>query len=133
MAPAAVAKGVDVELAAGPPLIVEGNPGLLAVLVRNLADNAVRYSARGGAVHVAVVQDAAAVRLVVTDQGPGVPPAAREALGRRFYRVPGSGETGTGLGLSIVKRVAELHDATIEFRDGPDGRGLQVRVAFPRA
>jgi two-component system sensor histidine kinase QseC len=131
LAPAAVAKGVDIELTTGPPATIAGNRGLLGVLVRNIADNAIRYSAPGGSVRVDVVPDAAAVRLVVTDQGPGIAPSHREALGQRFYRVPGSRETGTGLGLSIVKRVAELHRAGVEFRDGPGGRGLSVIVTFP--
>jgi two-component system sensor histidine kinase QseC len=131
LAPTAVARGVEVALTPGTAATVPGNRGLLGVLVRNIVDNAVRYSAPGDAVDVDVVPDAAGVRLVVTDQGPGVPAADRPALGRRFSRLPGSRETGTGLGLSIVKRIAELHRATVEFRDGAGGRGLTVVVAFP--
>jgi two-component system, OmpR family, sensor kinase len=133
LAPAAVAKGLEVELTPGAPAVIQGSPGLLAVLVRNVVDNAVRYSSPGGSVRVDVVDDPTTVRLVVTDEGPGVAPAHRAALGQRFYRVPGSQETGTGLGLSIVKRIAELHRATVEFRDGPGGRGLSLVVAFPAA
>jgi two-component system sensor histidine kinase QseC len=131
LAPMAVARGVEVELTPGAPAPMPGNGGLLGVLVRNLVDNAVRYGGAGGSVGVDVVPEAAIVRLVVSDQGPGIPPAQREALGRRFYRVPGSREVGTGLGLSIVKRIAELHRATVRFGDGPGGRGLSVVVEFP--
>jgi len=131
LAPAAVAKGVDVELAPGAPTMIEGSPGLLGVLVRNLVDNAVRYSAAGANVRVDVVTDAVSVRLVVTDEGPGVKPEQRRALGERFYRVPGSQEIGTGLGLSIVRRIAELHRASVAFDDGPGGLGLSVVVTFP--
>ncbi len=131
LAPAAVEKGVEVELAPGAPAMIEGNSGLLGVLVRNLVDNAVRYSAPGGSVRVDARAGTASVRLVVTDEGPGVPPEQRQALGERFYRVPGSGQIGTGLGLSIVRRIAELHRARVAFDDGPGGRGLSVVVTFP--
>jgi len=131
LAPTAVARGVEVALTPGTAATVPGDRGLLGVLVRNIVDNAVRYSAPGDAVDVDVVPDGASVRLVVTDQGPGVPAADRPALGRRFSRLPGSRDTGTGLGLSIVKRIAELHRATVDFRDGTGGRGLTVVVAFP--
>jgi two-component system sensor histidine kinase QseC len=131
LAPAAVARGVDVELDPGPPATVRGNRGLLAVLVRNLADNAVRASPAGGRVRVDVERDGALVRLTVTDQGPGIAPDHREALGQRFYRVPGSGEAGTGLGLSIAKRIAEIHRASVRFGEGEGGRGLRVAAEFP--
>jgi signal transduction histidine kinase len=101
------------------------------VLVRNLVDNAVRYSGAGTNVRVDVVANAASVRLVVIDEGPGVAPEQRRALGERFYRVPGSQQTGSGLGLSIVRRIAELHHANVAFDDGPGRRGLCVVVTFP--
>jgi two-component system sensor histidine kinase QseC len=131
VAPMAVAKGVELELASGPPLMVAGHPSLLAILVRNLADNAVRYTPPGGGAHVTVVGDGASARLVVTDEGPGVAPADRPALGQRFHRLAGAGETGAGLGLSIVRRIAELHGATVRFDEGRGGRGLSVVVEFP--
>jgi signal transduction histidine kinase len=74
--------------------------------------------------------------LSVVDNGPGVPAAARGRVFERFYREAGpddgSRETGSGLGLSIVRRIADAHGATIELADGPDGKGLAVRVRFPR-
>jgi signal transduction histidine kinase len=133
VAPMALAKGVDVELVAGPPVVMLGNPGLLAVLLRNVVDNAVRYSLPGGSARVDVVRDGTVARLVVTDEGPGVAPGDRQALGQRFHRLAGSRESGTGLGLSIVKRVAELHQAAVRFQDGPGGRGLCVVVELPGA
>jgi signal transduction histidine kinase len=130
LAPAAIAKGLDLELTPGAPAVIHGSRGLLVILLRNVVDNAVRYSAPGGSIRVDVLQDSRTVRLVVTDQGPGVPVADRQALGERFYRVPGSLEPGTGLGLSIVRRIAELHRADVQFRDGAGGRGLAVVVEF---
>src|SRR6185369_3954318 len=119
------------ELEPGAPALIEGSAGLLGVLVRNLVDNAVRYSPPGTNVRVDVGADATNVRLVVTDEGPGVAPEQRRALGERFYRVPGSQDVGTGLGLSIVRRIAELHRASVAFDDGPGGLGLSVVVTFP--
>ncbi len=133
VAPLAVAKGIELELVEGPSVVVPGAPALLAILVRNLVDNAVRYGAAGGSARVEVVRDGAIGRLVVSDQGPGVPPADRAGLGQRFHRLPGSRESGIGLGLSIVKRIADLHDATVRFADGPGGRGLAVIVELPCA
>ena len=107
------------------------SPGLLGVLIRNIVENAVRYSAAGGSVRVDVGADTASVRLVVTDEGPGVAPEQRRTLGERSYRVPGSQQTGTGLGLSIVRRIAELHRASVPFDDGSGDPGLSVVVKFP--
>jgi two-component system sensor histidine kinase QseC len=133
LAPMGLAKGVEVELAAGPPVLVRGNRGLLTILTRNVVDNAVRYSPAGGRARVDVGREAAVSRLTVTDEGPGIAPADRERLGQRFHRLSGSRETGSGLGLSIVKRIAELHRAAVHFRDGPGGRGLAVVVEFPHS
>jgi two-component system sensor histidine kinase QseC len=127
VAPLAVRKGTDVELTDGPPVTVAGNAGLLAILARNLVDNAVRY---GGGARVDVVPAGGTARLIVSDTGPGIAPADRAALGQRFQRLDQTGETGAGLGLSIVRRIAELHGATVRFEDGPGGRGLSVVVEF---
>ena len=127
LAPAALARKVEIELAAAERSEVNGQPALVAVLLRNLVDNAVRYSPPGGTVHVEV----SGTRISVLDEGPGVPPQERAKLGQRFYRILGSGEEGSGLGLSIVRRIAELHGARVSFDDGPGGRGLRVSVAFP--
>lgn len=130
-APMAVAKGIELELVAGPPVIALGNQALLAILARNLVDNAVRYAGPGSSARVEVVRDGEIARLVVSDQGPGIPPAHRASLGQRFYRIPGTRAAGVGLGLSIVTRIADLHGASVRFEDGPGGRGLSVAVELP--
>jgi two-component system sensor histidine kinase QseC len=132
VAPMALDRKISVELEDGSAVSVAGDRALLAILARNVVDNAVRYSSAGGAVRVAVVADGAYARLLVTDQGPGIAVAERARLGQRFHRVAGSGETGTGLGLSIVLRIAELHRGRVRFADGPGGRGLTVIVELPR-
>lgn len=133
MAPSAVAKGVDVQLLEGETVDVEGAPGLLRILMRNLIDNAIRYSPSTSTVRIAVgAADGAAV-FSVSDQGPGIPAASRDLVWDRFHRVLGTGETGSGLGLSIVKRIAELHGAQAMLGEGEGGRGLRVSVTFPKA
>ncbi len=133
LGPQAAGKRIDVELDAAQPCTVDGDPTMLAVLVRNLADNAIRYTPEGGAIRVALRLDAEAVRLDVDDNGPGIPGPLREQVLERFYRIEGSGESGSGLGLSIVQRVAELHRARLELLDAEPGPGLRVRVSFPPA
>ncbi len=128
LAPAAIAKDVDLQLAPGVAVAVAGSPGLLAIMVHNLIDNAIRYTARHSAVQVEITPTGDGAEFSVLDQGPGI---SEDELGRvwdRFYRVLGSGETGSGLGLSIVKRIAELHDAKVSLTPVARGTGLHVRV-----
>jgi len=112
------------------PATIRGSGPLLAILLRNLLDNAIRYSPTGGIVRVGCWTPAAGIELVVSDQGAGIPAAERAHIFERFYRIVGSGESGSGLGLSIVQRIAELHGARIELRD-PAGGGTCFVVTFP--
>jgi two-component system sensor histidine kinase QseC len=132
LAPVAIAKQVDLGLAEDGQVAIAGYSALIGILVRNLLDNAVRYSRPHGTVRVATAAGDGAALLTVTDQGPGIPVPERAKVGQRFYRILGNEESGSGLGLSIVHRIAELHGATVNLGEGPDGEGLQVRVAFPR-
>ena len=106
----------------------------MGVLIRNLVDNAVRYTPAGGRVDVSVERSAAtrAQALIrVVDNGPGIAREERERVFDRFYRRPGAPVPGSGLGLAIVKAIAVAHGATVELGEGADGRGLAVTVAFP--
>jgi two-component system sensor histidine kinase QseC len=134
-APFAASKGVSLGLSEGSDAeaIAQGDADLLGVMIRNLVDNAIRYTPRGGSVELSVSSDAACVVLKVTDTGPGIPADERPRILQRFYRGRSSGEEGSGLGLSIVARIAELHGANVSLGDGPGGRGLSVEVALPRA
>ncbi|MCK9285695.1 MAG: sensor histidine kinase N-terminal domain-containing protein [Rhodocyclaceae bacterium] len=133
-APFALSKHVEPSLTEGPAKSVRGEPTLLSVLLRNLIDNAVRYSPPDSRLRVAVDTTAeGGVQLDVVDQGPGIPAADRQRVLDRFTRIDASGESGSGLGLSIVARIAELHAARLELSEGEDGRGLRVRLAFPPA
>lgn len=108
---------------------LHGQPLLLRVLLANLLDNAVRYTPPGGKITVRLSADATP-RLVVEDNGPGIPPAARESVFERFYRVTDDGESGTGLGLAIVREIAGAHGARVWLeQSGPEG-GTRVVVEF---
>ena len=105
-----------------------GNKVLLGVLLRNLIDNALRYTPEGGNVEVLVKQQEKGILLAVYDTGCGVPEHDIPHLMQRFYRHEQSADTqGTGLGLSIVQRIAELHEAKIEIYNRDEG-GLAVEV-----
>ena len=133
IAPAAAGKGVEMSLAPGDAAPVAGDAVLLAVLLRNLLDNAVRYTPRGGEVDVSVKPAAGGVSLAVVDTGPGIPESEHGKVFDRFHRILGTGEEGSGLGLSIVRRIAGLHRATVVLGEGPGGRGLRVEVTFSAA
>jgi two-component system, OmpR family, sensor histidine kinase TctE len=105
---------------------------LLGELVRNLVDNAIKYTPVGGTVTARIVGDARGRELVlqVEDNGPGILPAERERIFQPFYRVLGSGVDGTGLGLPIVQEIARRHGAEIALADGAGGRGALFTVRF---
>jgi len=111
--------------------IVRGDREALRILVRNLADNAVRYTPVGGRVEVRIGVDGGAV-LQVDDSGPGIPPAERERAFDRFHRRAAAPEDGCGLGLAIVQAIAQRHGASVALADAPGG-GLRVTVHFPPA
>jgi signal transduction histidine kinase len=127
----AVSRGIELSLDAEPGVIVPANAAALRVLVRNLVDNAVRYTPLGGRVQVRLSQRPAEIRLEIIDSGPGIPAVDRERAFDRFYRRSNAPEGGSGLGLAIVRAIAERHGARVALEDAAGG-GLQVVVSFPR-
>ena len=125
----ALARHIELGLDAAGSVTVRGEAEALRVLVRNLVDNAVRYTPVGGAVQVRCAKTADGVVLEVIDSGPGIAPAERGRVFDRFYRRASAPEAGTGLGLAIVKAVAERHGAEVTLDDAPGG-GLKVAVRF---
>ena len=115
---------VTVSWPEGAPLPLTGDEALLATLVRNLVDNAVRYSPPRSLVAVRFTADS----LVIEDRGPGLTEAQQARLGDRFHRPAGQAQSGSGLGISIVQRVAELHGLDVRFGNRGDGPGLRVAV-----
>ena len=110
---------------------VKGNATMLQILLRNLIDNAIRYTPCGGRVRVMLNATVTGAELRVSDSGPGIPAAERDAVFQRFHRgAAGQDQVGSGLGLSIVQRIAELHGARIVLSDAEEGCGLKVSVTF---
>ena len=107
-------------------------PALLAELVGNLLDNAIRYNCEHGTVLVTLAADEHEVTIEIEDEGPGIPPDQREDVFRRFYRLSHD-RTGSGLGLAIVRALAETIDARVTLGNRAKGPGLRVCVALPRA
>lgn len=123
-------RGLTITLV-GEPQQVVGDEAALDALVGNLIDNACRYAPDGGRVRVSVVRVDAAVALVVEDDGPGIPEAARARVFDRFHRELGTGVVGSGLGLSIVRQVLDLHAGTIVLDTSPALGGLRAKVQLP--
>lgn len=130
IAPRAIEKQQEIAVEAAPELAVQGDETLLRVLVRNLVDNAVRYSPKGARIAVQAAEAYGRPVLTVEDSGPGLAEDDMSRLGERFFRVPGNAESGSGLGWSIARRIAAAHRAQISAtRSGALG-GLAVRVVF---
>jgi len=128
MTPQAIEKQQTIEVDAIEPNGVQGDEMLLSVLVRNLVDNAIRYSPPNALVRVAVAKRQAHVRLQVEDSGPGLSEQDLQRVGERFFRVIGSGQGGSGLGLSIVRRIAAVHGAEVRVGRSIALGGLAVEV-----
>lgn len=116
--------------------LIFGDPDSLRILVRNLLDNAVRYSPAGGQVHLRLdtqtapnQMDPESATITVHDSGPGIAEEERPRIFDRFYRIPGTSAAGSGLGLAIVKAIADSHQAKITFSTSHLG-GLAVSVTF---
>lgn len=131
LAPSALIRHQTLELDADTPHLVAGDELLVGVLVRNLIDNALRYSPEGARVCVSVGVEFGQTILRVEDSGPGMSEPEMARLGERFYRVLGHNQAGSGLGWSIVKRIGEVFGAQVQVsRSGLLG-GLAVSVRWP--
>ncbi len=129
-APLAAARGSQIGVEAASPVSVSGDAAELAVLLRNLIDNALRYSPPGGRVQLRLSPGAAGPCLTVDDSGPGIAAAERERVFERFVRGQAAdGTTGSGLGLAIVRSIARRHGARVTLGDSALG-GLRVSLQF---
>ncbi len=104
----------------------------LKTLLRNLVDNAIRYTPQGGRVDLSVSSGDDGILVQVSDTGPGIAPDERERAFEAFYRAPGNDEIGSGLGLAIVKAIADRMGAvlSLNYADSEHAKGLQVTVRF---
>jgi len=115
------------------PVWVKGDAALIFRAVRNLVDNAIKFTAAGSDVEIRVVSDGS---IFVRDHGPGIPPSDSKVMFQRFWRGSRSPVSGSGLGLAIVSHIVQLHNAAIHVENNPDGGALFVLrfnspTAFP--
>lgn len=111
-------------------VVVQGQPEALRMMLRNLLDNAVKYTPEGGQVDIGIAHRDAGVELSVDDSGPGLRESERERVLDRFYRSGEPQAPGSGLGLAIVKSIADLHGATVSLGASPSLGGLRVVIRW---
>ena len=132
VAPFALSRCIELRCEALAQVNILGDADSLRMMIRNLLDNAVRYTPEQGVVQIDLVTDGSTVALTIQDSGTGIPQQNRARVFDRFYRVPGTSPSGSGLGLAIVKAIADRHSAMVKLSDAVIG-GLAVTVAFPLA
>lgn len=131
--PLAQAKQIDVGVVGEQDAKLHVQEFDLVALLKNLVDNAIRYTPQGGQIDLAIITRNGKTGIVVEDTGPGIPESEHVRVFDPFYRVLGNEETGSGLGLSIVKLCAERMGADVllgDARDSKDKPGLRVEVLF---
>lgn len=128
----AVLRQIDLGLVQADPSIVMGHEEALRILLRNLLDNAIKYTPVGGTVNLAIRSNEEKTLLTVEDSGPGIAAEDRQRVLDRFYRVAGTKGGGSGLGLAIVKTIADLHNATLTIDSSGSLGGLRATVIFKK-
>jgi signal transduction histidine kinase len=121
MAPFAITDGKTVEFSGNGKSIVWCNADMISRALRNLVENAIRFSPPGGAVAVEVVSPET---ILVMDQGPGIRPEERKTIFHRFWRKDRQRQDHSGLGLAIVSKIAQIHGGSIVVKDGADGGAI---------
>jgi two-component system sensor histidine kinase TctE len=131
--PVALREGVDIQFEADAAVAVRTVEEFARELIANLVDNAIRYNRTAGTVWLRVESLPDVRRVVVEDDGPGIPESMRAEVFKRFRRLDRDrGEAGSGLGLAIVKVLADALEADVRLGDGQQG-GLRVEIVFPAA
>jgi signal transduction histidine kinase len=121
-APLAEEKSQTLDAQADAPLVVRGDPFLIAQAVGNLVDNAIKYTPAGGTITLSATRRDGECAITVADSGPGISAVERAHAVERFYRGDASrGTPGVGLGLSLVSAVARLHGGSLELDDNQPG------------
>ncbi len=122
-------RGQSLEAEIEQGVYLQGHADALGVLLRNLVDNAIKYTPEGGTITVSLARAAEGIVLTVTDSGSGIAAENKNKVFERFFRVNKNAGVGSGLGLSIVRWVADMHHATVTLEDAAP-HGLVVRVVF---
>lgn len=127
----AASRSITFTIHAADKMSVVGDVTSLTALIRNILDNAMRYTPIGGAVIFEIGIQNSIPQIRITDSGPGIPVEIREKVFSRFFRTNHESEiSGTGLGLTIARRAAERLKADLQLQDGPNGKGLTVLIRF---
>jgi two-component system OmpR family sensor kinase len=134
MLPQALRKDIDMGVIHAEAASVSGQPEALRMVMRNLLDNAVKYTPDGGQIDISIELDNGQALLAIDDSGPGVSPAARPRVFDRFYRASDAlAETGSGLGLAIVKTIVDRHGATLRIDQSARLGGLRAELRMALA
>jgi two-component system sensor histidine kinase QseC len=134
LTPEALRRHQTLELEAPDFLQINGQNTLWHILLRNLVDNALRYTPDGAIVRIHAHSLAhGGVEVTVQDSGPGMSPQDRARLGERFFRVLGTSAPGSGLGWSIIGHIASLQHIKVEVDRSQDLGGLLVRLRCEQA
>ncbi|HEY4316564.1 MAG TPA: ATP-binding protein [Herbaspirillum sp.] len=128
--PFALSREIEIRLGGLLEAEIRGDEEAVRILLRNLLDNAVRYTPEQGVVQIDLALEGAVLMLTIEDSGGGISQDNRPRVFDRFYRVPGTKTRGTGLGLAIVKAIAERHRASVKLFQATLG-GLGVKIGFP--
>ena len=131
--PDAARKGIDLGFQLIEPIATKGEPMMVATMIRNLLDNAVRFTPQSGRVDIGVYRDGSEAVVQIEDTGPGIPPGDIDRIFEPFFRGSRPSEDGTGLGLSIVKRVVDRLGGTVVLENisGRPPKGLRATVRLP--
>ena len=122
-------KQIDLGLVKSEPAWVRGQPEALRMALRNLLDNAIKYTPAGGQIDISIEVVNGQALLAVDDSGPGISPDARPRVFDRFFRAGNVlAETGSGLGLAIVKTIADRHGATLRLDQSAGLGGLRAEL-----
>ena len=133
--PEATDRSIDLGFALVEPLMVRSEPVMLAAMIRNLLDNALRFTPRGGTVDIGIYRQDDAAILQIEDTGPGIASADLDQIFEPFFRGSRPDGEGTGLGLSIVKRIVDNLGGKIALENiaGIGRSGLRAAVRLPIA
>jgi len=132
LAPAALAKAIDLHIQVpSVETLIKGDRSMLDEMVSNIVDNAILYTPAGGQIDIVVTNMGNRVKLVITDNGPGIPEAEREKVFQRFYRGEKTLQEGSGLGLAIAHEIVVLHGGQISLFQGRGRHGLEVNIDLP--
>lgn len=126
----AQSRQIDIGMNAPDHVYLNGDSIQLYILLRNLLDNAIRYTPEHGVVQAIIRNQERGILMIIEDSGPGIPLAERRRVFRRFYRGQGVKQSGNGLGLAIVRNIVDQHHGKIELGESSLG-GLKVHVFFP--